>query len=608
MVPTDHKNEAMTVTFLNVAYKDREIPKSLGARWDGNARAWYVPDGYDLAPFQQWLPAGGAAISTTGSSHQAPASESREMASLLDGDSTELAVPHKKGISLSMLLGGVSRAVAAAYETGVWTLVELVDVRVSAGHVYLGVSERDAAGAVLAKSNAAIWRNVANSILPQFEQATGVQLAPGIKLLVRARPVFKGQYGFSLEIDAIDPEYTLGDLEARKREIRNRLQQEGVYGANKALPAPWSFTRVLVIAPEGGAGLGDFRAEADRLENLGICRFEYAFSRFQGVGAAAEIKETLAAALKRWESANGAEAEDPRGGPPDVVVIIRGGGAVNDMAWLNDYELIRFVCDIHIPVFTGIGHERDSTVLDEVAHTKFDTPSKVIAGIEQVIFRRVQELKANFEQTKVLALRQLQAVKGAVKEFEVGIKAEARGHLAKAKESSTELMTEISRELDASVRLASERARDAFHLVKSGATRHLTEAKSAVPALWGQIAMGARHAASAASSEIRNARSLVLDRAQGAVGTARASSSDLMQGVAVAARSSVREASSGAEALMREITGQGPEKTLRRGFAVVRGPSGDLLTRAGQVEDGAEIEIQFQDARVPARARKPSPH
>ncbi|NIC39899.1 exodeoxyribonuclease VII large subunit, partial [Aquabacterium sp. A08] len=94
-------------------------------------------------------------------------------------------------------------------------------------------------GVVIAKSNAAIWANQAERILPAFEQATGAQVGPGIKLLVRARPVFKPQYGFSLEIDAIDADYPLGDLEARKREIRERLQREGLIDQNKALATPW---------------------------------------------------------------------------------------------------------------------------------------------------------------------------------------------------------------------------------------------------------------------------------------------------------------------------------------------------------------------------------
>ncbi|UUZ77406.1 exodeoxyribonuclease VII large subunit [Polaromonas sp. P1(28)-13] len=301
----------MANTYLTVPFKDKNAAKALGARWDAVQRQWFVPDGRELTPFSIWLPAGSASVAN-----------SKEVLSLLDEPGT-LTIPSKKGVSLSSLLAGVAQAVAQAYKAGVWTMVEVVELRANGGHVYLGVSERGTNGSVLAKANAVIWQSTANTILPEFERATGAQLAPGIKLLVRARPVFKAQYGFSLEIDAIDPEYTLGDLEARKREIRARLQAESVFTANKQLPAPWDFNAVLVVAPEGGAGLGDFQAEANRLETLGICRFTYAFSRFQGEGAAREICDALQSALDTWDSA----ASEP----PDAVVIIR--GEAPSMTW-----------------------------------------------------------------------------------------------------------------------------------------------------------------------------------------------------------------------------------------------------------------------------------
>ena len=121
-------------------------------------------------------------------------------------------------------------------------------------------------------------------------------------------------------------------------------------------------------------------------QQLGICRFVYVHARFQGEGAAANIRAALLKALDEWG-----------GDLPDAAVIIRGGGAVNDLAWLNDYELARCICEAPLPVLTGIGHERDSKVLDEVAHTKFDTPSKVIHGIEKVIRERVKEAREFFQ-------------------------------------------------------------------------------------------------------------------------------------------------------------------------------------------------------------------
>jgi exodeoxyribonuclease VII large subunit len=436
--------------------------------------------------------------------------------------------------------------VAQTYRAGIWTLVEVVELRANGGHVFMGVSERDAQGAVLAKTSAVIWQSSANLILPEFERATGAQLAPGIKLLVRARPVFKPLHGFSLEVDAIDSEYTLGDLEARKREIRERLLAEGVFASNRQLPAPWDYTAVLVVAPEGGAGLGDFQAEADRLESFGVCRFTYVFSRFQGEGAAREICDALQSALTAWTQTHAS--------PPDAVVILRGGGAVNDLAWLNDYDLARLICDCAVPVLTGIGHERDSTVLDEVAHSKFDTPSKVIAGIEQRIVQRAAHAKANFEHITQQVTSTLQTVKAHAAALEVTILSEARHHLAQGSHTTVALLQTIRQ--------------DAVHAARSSSVQ--------VNALLGGIFDGARRAAA----------------------QARVANKESLEEVTSLARQQLREAVSRSEALLREISGQGPERTLQRGFAVVRSPGGKAVTRARQARVGTPLEIQFHDGRV----------
>lgn len=551
----------MAKTYLTVSFNEKDAAKSLGAKWDAVQRQWYVPDGRELAPFSAWLPAG--VDTATPNTGLAPFS----------AGSKELTA-RKNGVSLSQLLAGVSQAVAQTYKSGVWTMVEVVELRMSGGHVFIGVSERDAQGAVLAKSNAVIWQSIANSILPEFERATGAQLASGIKLLVRARPVFKPQHGFSLEIDAIDSEYTLGDLEARKREIRERLQSEGVFATNKQLPSPWDFNTVLVVAPEGGAGLGDFQAEANRLEQCGICQFTYAFSRFQGEGAAREICDALQDALAAWNS-TGTDH-------PDAVVIIRGGGAVNDLAWLNDYDLARYICDLPIPVLTGIGHERDSTVLDEVANMMFDTPSKVIAGIEQTIVKRVTEVKANFEQVTSRASKAVQSVKATANALDVAVRSDAIRHLAQGRQATAELMSDIRIESMQSIRLASEQSLETLLLVKSDARTQMADAKRNVPIFWNQITLDAKHALRSTLTE----------------------SDVLISAVSSSARLMVREGAVRAEALMREIAGQGPDKTLSRGFSMVRGQHGKTVTGAAQVIDGDEIQIQFHDGKVEAIAEK----
>ena len=233
--------------YLVSSYAERLRVKALGAQFDAERKAWFVPPGFSLEPFRAWLPQGVLAEVST----------------------TDVAVV--SGVSLSELMGRASQAVANAFRNSEWVRVEVVNVQ-ARNHVYLELAERDATGQVRAQVRGVIWAATARVILAKFETATGMVLGPDIKLLVSARPVLHPQYGLSLQIEDIDPLYTLGDLEARRREIRERLTREGLFDLNRKLSAPWDFREVLVLSPEQAAGLGDFMAEARRLEQFGVCR------------------------------------------------------------------------------------------------------------------------------------------------------------------------------------------------------------------------------------------------------------------------------------------------------------------------------------------------
>jgi len=161
----------MNPTYLDVPFKDKDQAKTLGARWDVTAKKWYAPEGREISLFNAWLPSdlkkGMLSPSTPSERVPAPVFVHQELAL------------QKKGITLSRLLAGVSQAVAEAFQSGVWTRVEVVEARPHNGHVYLEISERDANGKVLAKTNAMIWASTANKILPEFEKATGASIAPG---------------------------------------------------------------------------------------------------------------------------------------------------------------------------------------------------------------------------------------------------------------------------------------------------------------------------------------------------------------------------------------------------------------------------------------------
>lgn len=553
----------MPETYLQTAYKDREHVKGLGARWDAARKQWYVPEGRDLAPFVSWLPAEYQASLTTLENAGTAVST---------GGGTELALP-TKGISLSQLLAGVAQAVAQAYRAGEWVRVEVVKADVRRGHVYLELAERSPAGDSLAQARAMIWADTANQIVPEFERATGVVLGAGIKLLLRAKPALSPQYGLSLVVDAIDPDYTLGDLEAKKREIRARLQREGLNELNRSLPAPWDYNAVLVVAPQGAAGLGDFQAEADRLQRWGLCRFVIVHSRFQGEGSAAEVRQALLQGLASWQDLGQQQ--------PDAVVIIRGGGAVNDLAWLNDYDLARCICELSVPVLTGIGHERDRSVLDEVAHASYDTPSKVIAGIEQLIVKRANDVRANYDTIIQAAEQTVHRARRDVEQSHVGIRAAAL----------------------LALRDGREQAVLQFQTIRHNSLLKLQQARHAVPATMAEIAAQARQTLHEARQGADQHHASVIERGAQQAALARDRTQQTLDQVADAARRQVIDARTRTEATIREIAGQGPEKTLGRGFAVVRAEDGATITGAEAAREAGDLQIEFRDGRLPARVR-----
>ena len=575
----------MAKTFLDVPFKEKDAAKALGARWEPVAKRWYVPEGLDLGGFSAWLPVD-RKLSTP-----VAQTDSNDLLATEPGTVSNPLTP-QKGISLSQLLAGVAQAVVNAFPVGVWTVVEVVEARTKNGHVYLELSERTPGGQVLATARASIWASTASRILPEFERTTGASIAPGIKLFVRAKPVFKAQYGFGIEIDAIDPEYTLGDLEARKREIRTRLKQVGVIDANRSLPAPWDYNAVLVIAPQGAAGLGDFQAEAQRLAGFGICRFEYVHSRFQGEGAAQEIRRALLAALERWS-----------GLPPDAVVIIRGGGAVNDLAWLNDYDLAHAVCTLPVPVLTGIGHERDSTILDEVAHTRFDTPSKVIAGIEQRIRQRVAEVKSAFESLTHLSSRAVAVSRTQAEQRFSAIGSGAARQLALARQQTRETINEIRLSATTTLHEARQETQRLIADVRHDAHQSLNEAKREVPSRMAEIRAEASNVINVARTTTATRLDNIRERARMDLLRSRSGVRLELRDITTYARRTLVDARTRTTSLFREIAGQGPDKTLGRGFAIVRNAHGKPVTTQSDVQLGEPLNIELRDGYVVSQAQ-----
>lgn len=254
---------------------------------------------------------------------------------------------------------------------------EISELRIAGGgHCYLSFVEPSADGnGLAAKASAHIWRAAWPALRAKFERATGQPLRAGLQVLVEVEVDFHALYGYSLNVVDIDPSYTLGDAARRRREILDRLQADGVADMNRELPLPRLLRRIAVISSPTAAGLGDFE---NQLANSG---FTFSLTLFEAVVQGASTAASVIAALGRIAR---------READFDCVVLVRGGGAVSDLQGFESYELASHVAQFPLPVFTGIGHERDDTVVDFVAHTRLKTPT---ACAEFLVESRRRELR-----------------------------------------------------------------------------------------------------------------------------------------------------------------------------------------------------------------------
>ena len=269
-------------------------------------------------------------------------------------------------LSLLELNALVRRSLEQCLPDEYWIQAELSDVRSNTtGHCYLEFVQKDPrSNNLVAKARGMIWSNIYRLLKPYFEETTGQLFASGIKVLVKVTVQFHELYGYSLTVLDIDPAYTLGDMARRRREILMQLEEEGVLTLNKELEMPVLPQRIAVISSATAAGYGDFCHQLQH--NSG--GFFFYTELFPALMQGNQVEESVLAALDRIND---------RVNEFDVVVIIRGGGATSDLSGFDTYLLAAACAQFPLPVITGIGHERDDTILDMVAHTRMKTPTAV---------------------------------------------------------------------------------------------------------------------------------------------------------------------------------------------------------------------------------------
>ena len=513
---------------LEVPFAEKDAAKSLGARWNPLEKKWYVPDELEsnLSPFSKWLPV--QTITQSALSTEATPANEKE-----------------KGMSLSQLMMQVQGAMRQAFAGAVWVKAELANLNERRGHIYLELSETAESGQPIANCRAMIWKSQVNRLLGAFELATSSPLKVGQKILLLAEVNFHEKFGFSLVVQDLDPSFTLGEMAANLNKIRQQLIAEKLYDLNKSQPFPEDFFRVAVIAPPNAAGLGDFRADADLLQATNLCEFKYLYSSFQGDKVEIEM-------LAAFEAFMGLHQTNPF----DALIIIRGGGAKLDLNPLNVYSLAKQIAQSPIPVLTGIGHERDATLLDEVACQHFDTPSKVVAAIRHAIFSQAQKAHQHWAQIDNASRLYVQQQKQALQTFESTVQKQSLAVTEKLKHTLAPYHFQIQRQ--------------SFALLERQ------------------------------NHQLTQLNQNIHYQVNGALNLQKQQLTQLKQTIIQTPFSLLEQAKQKNKQWIGFILSSGPKTQLNRGFAIVKDKQGIPIKTAQQARQQSQIEVTFSDGSLQA--------
>ena len=322
----------------------------------------------------------------------------------------------RQHITLSELQHRIKAAVEGSLALPLWVVAEVSELKVNySGHCYLELvekSEPTRGGTPIprAQLRAVIWRSQWGMLSSYFQSQTGSALAAGMKIMAKVVVSYHELYGLSLQITDIDPSYTLGEVERQKQMTIAQLQRDGVWDMNRSLSLPRPLQRIAVVSSAAAAGYRDFCNE--------LSEGGYAFitTLFDAVVQGASAEESICAALDEV-----AEQQERF----DAVVIIRGGGSASDLSCFNSYRLCSYVAQFPLPVITGIGHDKDTSVTDMVAHTPLKTPTAVAAWLTDGMAREMAWLDEAAYRLADLAVAATQRARVRVERMAADVEREA---------------------------------------------------------------------------------------------------------------------------------------------------------------------------------------
>ncbi len=279
----------------------------------------------------------------------------------------------EKAISLLELQQNIQNAIRQNLDIHYWIVAEISELNVNyKGHCYLSLVEKSkSSDQVKAKARAVIWASRFRMLNAYFRTSSGDDLKAGIKVMVKVTVDYHELYGLSLQIIDIDPAYTLGDIEAKRREIIQQLEDAGIMEMNKTLEFPMLVQDIAIISSDTAAGFGDFVSQMETNSK----HYDYRLHLFKAAMQGVDTEKTV---IKALDDIYQSDIDF------DVVVIIRGGGSRTDLAAFDNFEIAANIAQFPIPVLSGIGHERDASVVDLVAFQHLKTPTAVAEYILEI--------------------------------------------------------------------------------------------------------------------------------------------------------------------------------------------------------------------------------
>jgi exodeoxyribonuclease VII large subunit len=541
--------------YLKVPFIQKDIVKNLGARFDFNKKSWYIDESCDPQLFVEWLDNETQssllfrdvdkedAFSLSGFSIN---QSTLKQPSLPEESAEEILPP---SISLVHLLHRVEQSIRQNFGQSIWISAEVAQIKAHRGHHYLELVQRDESnGEELAKVRATIWSS-RKHIITQFEEQTGKKIGADIKLLLEVHCVFHKRYGFSLDILQINVEYTLGQMQRKINAIRKKLISQGIYQQNKEKALPKLLTNICVISPENAAGLADFKHYLDPLVEQKLCQCNYHYATFQGNQATQSITKCLQQVMSQIESKG-----------YQLIVIIRGGGSITDLQFLEEYEINQAICVADLPIWVGLGHQTDKLLINEIANRHFPTPTAVARQIVQWVLTPLHNAIAQWNEITLLAKQRIAKENQTLEKSNFLLHQQSRKILQKTAQQLSAQQTAL----------------------KIHAIEEIKQLKKVVQSNYQTLPTLVTKALNIQSDTLATKQKSI-----------HAQSNQFLQGY----KNKLQITDS-------IIQNSHPKKILKRGFAIIRDHQQKPLKSLSQIAKNKEVTIQMQEGKIQAKIKK----